>query len=208
MVRLKNNIILCIMLLSLLFTYRSFGQEIEPDTTTQPLSEGEVSLTEDEEKSDTLPEGPKGFRGIELGMHIDVIKEILLKDPYFAYKGDPDVSFLPAAQQVLIECPGNSFVQRAYFQFYNETLFIIIIELNQSKLDYYTMFTTLSGKYNESTSLDPTETVWIFTDVRLSLEKPLTIKYIDRKVFEELKTAGKVQEDIEERSRKEFLKDF
>ena len=123
-------------------------------------------------------------------------------------KNQINVSFLPVTSQALIECEGNSFIKRAYFQFNDEKLFIIIIELNQSKLDYYTMFTTLSGKYNESTSLDPTETVWIFTNVRLSLEKPLTIKYIDRKVFEELKAAGKVQEDIEERSRKEFLKDF
>lgn len=158
---------------------------------------------------ETSTAGPEGFRGIKLGMHIDTVKELLFDDPFFDYRGDPDVSFLPTdSQRTLIECPGNSFIQRAYFQFHEEKLYIIIIELNQIKLDYYIMFTTLTAKYGDSTSLDPTEAVWIFTDVRLSLEKPLTVKYIGRKVFEELKESGKAEEDLEELTRKKFLEEF
>ncbi|MBN2534524.1 MAG: hypothetical protein JXB88_16695 [Spirochaetales bacterium] len=156
----------------------------------------------------TSPTGPKGFRGIELGMHIDTVKDLLLDDPFFDYRGDPDVSFLPESQRDLIECAGNLFIKRAYFQFNEKKLYIIIIELDQAKLDHYTMFTTLTGKYGESTSLDPTEVVWVFPNIRLSLEKPLTVKYIDREVFEKLKESGKIEEDIEKITREKFLEDF
>jgi hypothetical protein len=180
--------------------------ELDESLPLLRLVEGDE--TGDEEDIEASGEGPRGFRGIELGMHIDKVKKLLLDDPYFNYRGDPDVSFLPESQNSLIECRGNAFIERAYFQFNEEKLFTIIIELNQEKLDYYTMFTTLTGKYGNSTSLDPTEAVWIFSDVRMSLEKPLTIKYIDRIVFEELKKAGKAGEDLEKRTREEFLKDF
>jgi hypothetical protein len=165
-----------------------------------------------QESEETIPEelpgGPKGYRGIEIGMPIDKVKELLLKDPYFDYKGDPDISFLPVTQQALIECSGNLFIDRVYFQFHEVKLFIMIIELNQTKLDYYTMFTTLTKKYGESSYLDPSEAVWNFSDIRLSIEKPLRVKYIDSKLFEKLKDAGKAEKSLEDLSRDEFLKDF
>jgi hypothetical protein len=158
--------------------------------------------------ADGLPEGPPGYRGINLGMSVEEVKEHLAADPFFDFRGDPDVSFLPASFNTLIECEGNAYISRAYFQFYEGKLFIMIIELNQDELDYYTMFTTLSEKYQEPSSLDPSEAVWIFSNLRLSLEKPLTIKYIDRAVFDELKAAGKALEDMEVISREKFLDDF
>lgn len=181
--------------------------ELEKSLPLLRLAEADET-GEEKDRGEASGEGPQGFRGIELGMHIDKVKELLVDDPYFDYRGDPDVSFLPESQNSLIECRGNAFIERAYFQFNEEKLFIIIIALNQEKLDYYTLFTTLTGKYGNSTSLDPTEAVWIFSYVRMSLEKPLTIKYIDRIVFEELKKAGKSEEDLEERTREEFLKGF
>ncbi|MBN1696017.1 MAG: hypothetical protein JW881_00765 [Spirochaetales bacterium] len=152
--------------------------------------------------------GPSGFRGITLGMHIDEVKTLLFEDPYFDYRGDPDVTFLPVTEERLIECGGNSFVKRAYFQFNNEKLYIIIIVLDTEKLDYYTLYTTLTGKYGESTLLDPSHVVWHFSDVRLSLEKPLSVKYIDIKVFEELKSEGKMEDDLRSVSRERFLEEF
>jgi hypothetical protein len=189
-----------IVLIFFTVVFSGFAENGDTDST---LPSGKETK---EEK--VLPGGPGSFREIKLGMHIDTVKKLLLDDPYFDYRGDPDVSFLSEPQRSLIECAGNSFIHRAYFQFNEEKLYIIIIELNQAKLDYYLLFTTLTGKYGESTSLDPTEAVWMFSDVRLSLEKPLTVKYIDRKVFEGLKESGKAKEDLEELTREEFLKEF
>ncbi|MBN2444350.1 MAG: hypothetical protein JXJ04_23510, partial [Spirochaetales bacterium] len=147
--RLKKIPIILFCFISALSLY---PQE-EPPVVTDPPGEEKMVV-------DTLPEGPKGYRGIEIGMASEEVKEILLDDPLFDYRGDPDVSFLPATSQVLIECDGNMYIKRASFQFYNNKLFIMIIELNQVKIDYYTMYTTLTAKYGDSTTLDPTEAIW------------------------------------------------
>ena len=151
---------------------------------------------------------PSGFRSIHLGMGVDDIKNKLTADPYFNYRGDPDVSLLPEPEQILIRCSGNSYIKYGYFQFYKGKLFSIILELNMNKIDYYSVYTTLSGKYGNPDSLSPKEAVWKSEKVRLSLEKPLTVKYIDEKTFKSLKEKGKSKEKIENISRKDFLNQF
>ncbi len=47
----------------------------------------------------TGAEGTDGFRAIRLGMRLEETKRALQDDPYFVYRGDPDVSFLPLSQR-------------------------------------------------------------------------------------------------------------
>jgi hypothetical protein len=151
---------------------------------------------------------PRGFRSIRLGMELEQVKQLLIEDPLFDYRGDPDISFLPLPPQTLIETSGSSFIRRAYFQFDQDLLYIIILSMDPDRLDYYTLYSTLSGKYGQPTSLDPTEAVWQFEGLRLSLERPLSVKYIDSTVFEALKEEGQVQEDLWEISKDNFLQQF
>ncbi len=141
-------------------------------------------------------------------MGIDEVKELLLKDPLFDYRGDPDVSFLPVPEQTLIECKGNSYLQRSYFQFHEQKLYIMILALNQKELDYFTMFQTLSRKYGNPDTLSPRSAVWRFEEVRLSLEKPLSIKYIAVQVFEELREKGRAEESWLDMAKQQFLDEF
>jgi len=151
---------------------------------------------------------PRGFRSIQLGMELEQVKQLLIDDPLFDYRGDPDISFLPLPPQTLIETSGSSFIRRAYFQFDQDLLYIIILSMDPDRLDYYTLYSTLSEKYGQPTSLDPTEAVWQFEGLRLSLERPLSVKYIDSTVFEALKEEGQVQEDLWEISKDNFLQQF
>jgi hypothetical protein len=151
---------------------------------------------------------PNGFRSIVLGMDMDSVKKLLKTDSLFNYRGEPDVLFTPNRKQSIIECSGNSFVSRAYFQFNEGKLFIITIVLNEKILDYYTMFTTLSKKYGESTALNPEEAVWVFRSTRMSLEKPLRVKYIAIDVFARLKNAGMAEERVQDLTRMKFLEEF
>ena len=166
-----------------------------------------VSQTVDspEGNSVSVEEIPLGFRSLKLGLNIEEVKEILYIDPYFDYRGDPDVSLLPQENQSLIECSGNLYIERSYMQFYDERLFIIILELNEIQLDYYTIFSTLSAKYGEPTYLNPLEVVWIFEEVKMSLEKPLSLKYLDRVIFEKLNQAGSNIDNLMELSKEAFL---
>lgn len=147
----------------------------------------------------------KPFRDYRLGMSLDEVKDRLLKDPYFNYRGEPDVSFLPVKEQVLIECSGNAYIRRAHFQFVDKKLFTLILDLEESRVDYFTMMTALQNAYGAYRDFSPQQVVWEAGGVRLSLEKPLTVKYIDLAVFQRLKDAGRKQETDEGKALKDFL---
>jgi hypothetical protein len=151
---------------------------------------------------------PTGFRGINLGMGIEQVKTTLAADPLFRYRGDPDVSFLPQASQYLIECEGNSYLSRAYFQFAEGKLFIAILVLDTRKLDHYSLWSALSAKYGKPTSLDPVETVWQSPSVRFSLERPLTVKYVDNAAFAGVLQKGAAEADLDRLSREKFIEQF
>jgi hypothetical protein len=181
-----------ILLLALGVTGGLFGQ------TTQPAA-----------APTTAPQQlPMGFRSITLGMGLDQVKEALKADPLFRYRGDPDVSFLPQTAQYLIECEGTSYLRRAYFQFADSRLFIMILVLDTQKLDHFSMWSALSAKYGQPTSLSPDESVWQSDPVRFSLEKPLTVKYIDNKTFAAILAHGGAQKDLDQISREKFIEQF
>jgi hypothetical protein len=154
------------------------------------------------------PPQPTSFRGIALGMSLESVKEALKADALFFYRGDPDVSLVPQTEQTLIECAGTSFVRRAYFQFEKNRLFIIILELDQTMLDYYSLFASFSKKYGNPASLNPGTSVWLFDSVRFSLEKPLEVKYVERMTFDALVKSGSAQEDLEQMTRERFIEQF
>jgi hypothetical protein len=151
---------------------------------------------------------PQGFRGVSLGMDLDTVKGLLLEDPYFDYRGDPDVSFLPRSVESLIECRGNSYVDRAYFQFAEKKLYIMTIVLDLDRIDHYSVFTRLTDKYGPFTSLTPLKVTWEFSDTVLTLERPLALKYIDKEVFDRQLEEGQAKEAVQDISRKRFLENF
>jgi hypothetical protein len=155
-----------------------------------------------------LPEGTGGFRAMRLGMSLEDAKSALQQDPYFDYRGDPDVSFLPLSQQTLIECGGTSYISRAYFQFQDRRLATITLVLDAGALDHYSLFTRLTEKYGPHSELNPQRIVWRFRAVDLALERPLTVKYIDRKVFDEQQARGTAKQALDDISRRRFLEQF
>ena len=73
-------------------------------------------------------------------------------------------------------------------------------------MDHYSVFSTLCKKYGNPQSLDPEKSVWQNEGIIMSLERPLTLKYTDRAVFESLQKESLVQKSGEEVSRDIFLK--
>ena len=152
---------------------------------------------------------PNGFASAKLGMEIDALKQALKNDHQFGYRGDRDVSLSPSDGQFLIETSGSqygfSFLDRCWFQFANDKLYIITINLDRSKLDHYSVFSKLCEKYGNPDELSPQKSVWRDDNVILSLEKPLTLKYTDAKAFENKKNSSNVQKTTAENARDEFL---
>lgn len=153
---------------------------------------------------------PDGYSNIKLGMSLDTAKIELQKNSDFGYHGDRDVSLVPGSNRILIETDatkglGSNFLNKCWFQFSDETLYIITINVNPEKMDYYSIFTTLTEKYGEPTSLNSTSATWKDDSYTMSLEKPLTLKYIDNKKFDSLQNYNKVPLSGTETTRQMFL---
>ncbi len=123
------------------------------------------------------------YRDISLGMSLDEVKAALLADGIFGYRGERDVSLLPTMNRTLIETVGYSFIRRSWFQFKDEALYVMTFNLDPDKVDYYSVYKALVEKYGEPGSLDPRKALWTDGKVTLSLERPLTVKYVDAEAF-------------------------
>jgi hypothetical protein len=132
----------------------------------------------------------------------------LIRDGLFEFRGDRDVSFLPSREQSLIETTGLSFIRRAFFQLREGKLFIMAFTLESALIDHYSVFTAFTKKYGEPLSLNPRESVWENEETRIAIERPLTIKYIDKRVFDEIIGESRTQESRELFLRQEFLDGF
>jgi hypothetical protein len=150
----------------------------------------------------------RAFYGIGLKDGLEAVKDNLQGHPYFSYRGDPDVSFLPQTTRTVIDCEGRFYVKRGLFQFSGDELYIMTLYLDPERLDYFSLFTALTKKYGRPVSLNPQAAVWQNGSTRLSLEKPLIVKYIDRETFDKLKAEGENQKSLEEQSRRRFLDSF
>ena len=153
---------------------------------------------------------PDGYGDVHLGMSLKETKTQLLKNSDFGYSGDRDVSLLPGDARILIETNatggrGSPFLTQCWFQFYNEQLYIITINVNPEKMDYYSIFKKLTEKYGEPTSFNPQAATWKDDEVTMSLEKPLTLKYIDNKLFEQTQNYSNVEKSPTEVTREMFL---
>ena len=153
---------------------------------------------------------PTGFKNIHFGMSVDEVKEELKKDASFGFRGDRDVSLLPGENRILIETDTSrtaphSILERCWFQFYEDKLYTITLNLRRSKIDHYSVFSSLTEKYGNPSSLNPEKSEWKDDNVIMSLERPLTLKYTDRKIFEELQSKALVNKSAEEMARDEFL---
>lgn len=156
---------------------------------------------------------PKGYGGVELGMSLDSAKQALKSKSDFGYAGDRDVSLLPGDARVLIETDSRNmqkhgFLTQCWFQFYQENLYSITLNLNPERVDHYSVYTALVKKYGEPKDFSPERCVWKNDSVTMSLERPLTLKYTDNKTMEDLSQKSLVQKNGWEVTRQMFLEEL
>lgn len=151
---------------------------------------------------------PRGFRELRLGMDMAAAKEALKKDGFFNYQGDSDVSLLNEPTRSLIDCSGITYIDRAFFQFYEDYLYTIILRLNMEEIDFYSMYTALKKKYGEPRDVSPELILWESGEVLFSLERPVTVKYIDKKVFLQLEEESRAEEAFGKVRRDDLIDEF
>lgn len=151
---------------------------------------------------------PSSYRGYSLGMGIDELKKLLAADNAFLFRGDPDVSYLPVTDQNLVESSGSAYIKRVFFQLKEKTVFIMAFTMNTDMIDHYSIFTSFVTKYGQPKILSPKEAVWESETTRISIERPLTVKYIDKRVFDTLVNDSHVAESRAQELRTQFLSEF
>jgi hypothetical protein len=147
----------------------------------------------------------RGFSALELGMTFESAKDALATDPSFLYRGEPDVQFLPLTERPIIEVEGRAFIDTAILQFRDDALFVLSLVLDRTRLDYFSVYESLVARYGQPTALDPGQAVWDDGRTRVSLERPLTVKYLDVALFTELVESGEMEEALDAVTRDRFL---
>jgi len=150
----------------------------------------------------------RNFRQLQLGMSLEDLKTALINDGLFEFRGDRDVSFLPHKEENLVETTGLSFIRRAFFQLREGQVFIMAFRLDDRRIDHYSVFVSLIRKYGEPVSLNPHEAIWENEETRISLERPLTVKYIDMTTFNAIIGESKAEEANEVFLRQGFIDEF
>jgi len=151
---------------------------------------------------------PRQFREIALGMSLDALRDALQEDGMFNFRGERDVSFIPIREESLVETTGTSFIRRAFFQLRDGELFIMSFTINTDLMDHHSMFTHFVRRYGQPTYLNPREAIWEDETTRISLERPLTVRYIDRGVFYDIVSESMLIESRRVHERQEFLDEF
>lgn len=208
----KKHILVSLFIV-VLIPFVASAQKIDIDASAGVTEDGvdaSVSITigggsKTDKSSEANAPLPVAYRDISLGMNVDDVKKMLLADKLYGYRGERDVSMLPTQNRVLIESEGLSFLNRSWFQFYQDKLYTMTFKLDSDRVDFYSVFRALQDKYGEPTSLDPEKIVWKDDNVTLSLERPLVLKFIDTQVFAEIQNTSKVNKNTEELTRKGFL---
>jgi hypothetical protein len=186
------------------FPSRAWSQTAIPDLPLDRDGTAAEAIA-DAETGEALP---RKFREISLGMGLEELKTALREDRLFNFREDRDVSFLPTREQSLIESAGFSFIRRAFFQLREGQLFIMAFTLDTRLVDHYSVYTSLVEKYGEPNTLSPQQAVWESGAIRLALERPLTVKYIDLAVFNDIIAESATNASRELIQREEFLNDF
>lgn len=151
---------------------------------------------------------PRGFDDLLLGLSLEDTRERLQGNTNFLYRGAPDVSLRPFDQERSIETEGRGYMERGAFLFEEDFLYIITLFLNRERLDYFTIYRTLQSKYGDPDDLSPEAAIWEDEATRMSLERPLTVKYVDLDRFEAQIEEGEMGESLRAQMREIFLEQF
>ena len=190
------------LLIFLLFASSIFSQEKNDKTVKQDKSEEKNKELQNKEL-------PSGFQDLNIGDSFDNVKDKLKKDnQLFNYKEEDVVFDESSRSKNIISSLGYGFLKNAVFQFNKEKLYTMSFYLDSSKIDYFSLSKSFKDKWGIPSEVTPNNFMWENNSVRILLEKPLIVRYIDLSVLKEEKEAEKQNKTTKEEDRQEFLKLF
>lgn len=155
--------------------------------------------------SDSFEPLQNGYKSYILGMGQDEIEEELSNSSEFNIIREEILSVRMEPDTDIISTEGYGFVTRAYFHFNNEKLFQIYLIIDEQKVGYYPILKTYINKYGNPSSFSPDRAVWENNEVMVILEKPCTLKYVDKKVWDSLLSKDHTTDTVFDKIRRDFI---
>jgi hypothetical protein len=150
----------------------------------------------------------RSFEVLNLGMSYEETLQVLQESAYFNFRGLADVSLRPSSGDPILQVQGNGYVQDGILQFHENTLFSLTLIINQQDFAYSTFYKSFTEQYGNPNELNPNRAVWENVTTRISLEKPLSIQYLDMTTFNRLLEESLIQKSAEMFSKDIFLEEF
>lgn len=177
----------------------------QQDDNSVDLNSREQSL---QDSSDTqLAERPlpKGINGIELGMKSSEVIERLVGNELFSYV--PKYFRMSSKyEKSILSVEGRGFIDMAYFYFSEDDILVSFsLFLKDEYISYGTVFSDFQNKYGRSV-LTPEEAKWADGNVSISVEQPLSIKFVLEEYIPS--NEGEVQKEELVLDREKFLDYF
>lgn len=193
MIRWRYKLTIVFLLLVILFpSFHLIGEEL--------ASQKSLETKEMDESFAIL-----GFENLVLGSDYDDVLSKLDSSNIFLYNSEQPTWI---NENPVIAVEGRGFVQKGYFQFVDKKLYTITVEINRNRMDYYTIFTELKKKYGKYKQFSPKMVVWESDAAVLYLERPLTLKYLDKNLHSILLDSAKIKKSKSQIQRENFLEQF
>ncbi len=149
-----------------------------------------------------------GYKEFKLGMGKSEVEKLLqtsddfniLKEEILSTRLEPDTE--------IISTEGTGFIIYGYFHFDKDELFQIFLKIDREKIGYYFLLKKLITKYGNPTKFNPKRAIWENNEVRIILEKPCNIKYINLPIWNEIIKDQKKKDFIMDKLRDDFSNDF
>ncbi len=135
-----------------------------------------------------------GYKEIRLGMTLEEVRQIINSMPEFNPIREEILQIRIEPDKQILTTEGYSFVSKAYFHFDNDRLYQILLKFNQNKIGYFNLLSTFRSRFGEPAFINPSKSYWQNERVRITIEKPATIKYLDRQIWNSIIGSGN-QED-------------
>ncbi len=138
------------------------------------------SVIEDDTQ-DTTPfsVGDFDFFGIRFGDNLSIVEKKVSDLDFLVQRQKNSVSLLPPSRDSIFSTYGNYFIREALFQFDDNALKVINVSFDERIFSFYELYRSLQQKYLRPTDINPQKVVWDLTTIRITLEKPLSIRYQD-----------------------------
>lgn len=134
---------------------------------------------------------PRNYRGVELLESYETVMSKLKSDTLLLVDPDSDFGDMDEENPELIKAKIPPYIRHAYYQFYENKLFVISLFFDKKYFSYTSMYQNLKQKYGKPIYYDSKNTIWENQNTWLILDNLPSLKYIDREVFQKIKETNK-----------------